>query len=385
MFLTDEDTDMLIASFAIVKRLYERLRDLHVVEAKRDISELNEKIQRKYARKDRKDTRYFDVVAENAITLGEKGPGMLTTFERILGRSGVVITEECGRIPRSIRIEHDTPVVISDPVDGSAYLDYAIEKLWNGNDQNTKMGAILDGMKELESEENLRRHACSTSLTFMRDNTIKFAVVLNLFTGDIYIASSDGVFMGNIKNTADIESIATPLEFNDAEGLSVLCYTTKGKYEENRVGTHLRFFPLHANSRAEIGPIGPLRFTNLVRFGDNSKSEIHVVAHNGEKVQEILTNIAVALFSKGRLHAYKLFCDAEYNPHRAGKPMTPVLANSLYSDGLIANTGIKTVFLNNYDYPSEFRDTTAIISSENDAALTMFTGMVNRGYATRIV
>ena len=85
------------------------------------------------------------------------------------------------------------------------------------------------------------------------------------------------------------------------------------------------------------------------------------------------------------LQAYKLFCDPEYTEERGGKDLTPVLANSLYSPGLLVNTGVKSTFLNNYDYPSEFRDTTAIISSKNEAALTMFIGMVERGYATRIV
>lgn len=131
--------------------------------------------------------------------------------------------------------------------------------------------------------------------------------------------------------------------------------------------------------------MGPLRFTHLLRYEDAEDSNIGIVAHNGEKIQEILPNVSIALFSKEKLRAYKLFCDPEYLQQRAGVGMTPNLANSIYSDGLIKNTGVTLRFLNNYEYPSQFRDTTAIISSENDAALTMFTGMVERGYATRIV
>ena len=52
---------------------------------------------------------------------------------------------------------------------------------------------------------------------------------------------------------------------------------------------------------------------------------------------------------------------------------------------MIVNTGIKLVFLNNNQYPSEFRDTTIIFPSENEAALILMEGMVEREYAIRII
>jgi hypothetical protein len=59
--------------------------------------------------------------------------------------------------------------------------------------------------------------------------------------------------------------------------------------------------------------------------------------------------------------------------------------NSLFNQGLIVNTGLKLTFLNNHLYPSEFRDTTVIIPTENEAALTLMNGMVDREYAMRII
>jgi len=41
--------------------------------------------------------------------------------------------------------------------------------------------------------------------------------------------------------------------------------------------------------------------------------------------------------------------------------------------------------LNNHDYPSEFRDTTLIVPKENEAAVTMMVGMVEREFAIRII
>ena len=143
-----------------------------------------------------------------------------------------------------------------------------------------------------------------------------------------------------------------------------------------------RFFSL--DERSSQRPIGPLRFTYLINY-DSKPSGVGLVAHNGEKIQELLPNISIALFSKGELQAYKLFCDPEFTQERNGKEMTPVLANSLYSSGLLVNTGIKSTFLNNYDYPSEFRDTTVITPATNEPAVTMMTGMVERKYALRIV
>ena len=386
MFLTEEDAAMLDGSIGVLARMTEQLRDLPVSEARRNLSQLSKKDQAKYRRKDMKDTQYFDVVAENALSVGNGGFGHMALFQQIFARQGVIITEECGRVPRDYRIEHDTPVIVSDPVDGSAYLDRAIGRYARPDDGAEKIGHIFDRELQEAGPSAARRHACNSSVTFLRDNHIKYTVVVNLFTGDVYVASPDGVYMGDIGKATKASEVTIPVNFFPNEGMNMLTYSRMGgKYEQNRMGTHLRFFPIDEAAYAEIGPIGPLRFANLVMYEGETAPSVHVVAHNGEKIQEMLPNIAVVLYSKGRLHAYKLFCDPPNIEHRAGFEMTPVLANSLYGNGLIANTGIKSTFLNNYDYPSQFRDTTAIFSTENDAALTMFTGMKQRQYAVRIV
>ena len=382
MYLTAEDERMLNGSIEIMCHIFELLRDMPVGDAVRDISELDGAKQERYARKDRKDTRMFDIVAEDAVSVGDGFSGHMDQMLKVYNQTGVIITEECGRVPREIRIEHSTPTLISDPVDGSSYFDDVIKRL---GEPGNRVGEVFDREVGLVGTMS-RRHACNTSVTLIRDNMIKYSVVLNLFTGDVYVGSPAGVFMGDIRVTRTLADIRTPVEFDDSENLMMLCYTRReGKYERNRQGTHLRLLPLDESSGREIGPIGPIRFTYLVRFGDENDSRIGVVAHNGEKIQESLPNIVMALFSKGSLQAYKLLCDPEYTEQRAGMQLTPNFANSLYSDGLLLNTGIRSAFLNNYNYPSEFRDTTAIISANNDAAVTMFTGMVAREYAVRIV
>lgn len=374
---------MLDRSIEIMSQLFERLRDLPVEDAIKDISELDKRKQERYKRKDRKDTRMFDIVAEDAISIGDGFPGNMDQMQRVYNRTGVIITEECGRVPREIRIEHDTPTIISDPVDSSSYFDDVIRRLAG---QHDRVGAIFDKEVESVGEATARRHACNSSVTLIKDNMIKYTVVLNLFTGDIYVGSPKGVFRGDVKRARTLADVNTPLEFSEHESLVMLCYTRhQGKYEINRNGTHLRFFPLHEFAKTPVGPVGPMRFTYIVKFGDERDGDVGVVAHNGEKIQESLPNMAMALFSGGALCAYKLFCDAEYTEERGGKQLTPNLANSLYASGRLVNTGVKSSFFNNYDYPSEFRDTTAIVSPRNEAAVTMFTGMVSREYAVRIV
>ena len=70
---------------------------------------------------------------------------------------------------------------------------------------------------------------------------------------------------------------------------------------------------------------------------------------------------------------------------RAEKVMTPNRLNSLYQLGLIEKEGIKVRFLNTHEYPSEFRDTTVITPVANDRAFTLMEGMIQQGYAIRIV
>jgi len=196
------------------------------------------------------------------------------------------------------------------------------------------------------------------------------------------VAYERGVFCGSIRRITNESKLSTRVSFKDTEKLLMLCYNKKGKYDNNRRGTHLRFFPLENGIKS---PIGPLRFAYLLDDSREVVSNIGVIAHSGEKIQESLPNIAVAFFSAGKLLAFKLFCDREYHEKRAGKLLTPVLQNSIYNPGLIINTGLKLTFLNNHDYPSQFRDTTVIVPADNDPAVTMMRGMVDQGFAVQIV
>jgi hypothetical protein len=379
MQMTDEDMQMLNGSIQIMKHMYTHLRNLSVDEAQKDISELDEKTRRLYARKDGKDTAFFDIVAENAISLGADFFGHYSLFQRVYSQSGVIITEERGKVPFDRRIEHNTPVIISDPVDRSSYLEDIIKR----HNSCSTMGELFDAERKEIGDNHARVEACNSSVTLLKDNMIKYSIILNLFTGEVFIAHEPGVFYADINSINDISNLNNEARFKTNETQVMLCYTKNGKYENNRMGTHLRFFDLDGSIKS---PGGPNRFTYLLE--ETSKdpvSSIGVIAHNGEKIQESLPNIAVAYFSGGKLRAFKLFCDREYYEHRAGKGLTPNLQNSLYHQGMIVNTGIKLTFLNNHNYPSEFRDTTVILSTENEEALTMMEGMVKREYAIRII
>jgi hypothetical protein len=381
MQMNHEDERMLEGSLNIMRNMYVDLRALPVEDASKDISEFDEKTRKLYSRKDQKDTVYFDMVAENAISLGtEDGHyGHYSLFQRVYNQSGMIITEERGKVPSDIRIEHNTPVIISDPVDRSSYLEDIVKR----HAGYGTMGEILDAEAKSIGGKHARVEACNSSVTLLKDNTIKYSVVLNLFTGEAFVAYEPGVFYGDIEELQGLGDLKRRASFKDIETDSMLCYTRDGKYENNREGTHLRFFDL---DRSIESPGGPNRFTYLLNETKGKPvSGIGVIAHNGEKIQESLPDIAMAYFSNVQLRAYKLFCDREYHESRAGKVLTPNLQNSLYNHGLIANTGIKLTFLNNHEYPSEFRDTTVIFPTVNEKALTMMEGMVSRDFAIRIV
>ncbi|MBT7228941.1 hypothetical protein HN859_05465 [Candidatus Parcubacteria bacterium] len=376
----NKDLMFLNGSLTIMKRMYQGLCRLPVDDAIRHVSELDDETKLLYARKDGKDTLWFDIVAEDIICLGgTSGYGHYSLFQRIYHQSGVVITEERGRVPKDRRIEPNTPIIISDPIDGSSHLKRMIKDF--GKDCKT-MGEVFAAERKSVGTYLSRVHAPNASVTFLKDNQIKFTIVVNFLTGEVYVAYEKGVFVANIKTLRDEASLSKRVIFrNDDESESMLCYNAEGRYNNNLQGTHLRFFPLDTSIEK---PLGPLRFAYLLDI-DKDNKPISVVAHNGEKIQEALPNIAIAFFSYGELMAFKLFCDREYHEARAGKLLTPVLQNSLYRQGLMVNTGLRLIFLNNHEYPSQFRDTTVIISAHNEPALAKMLGMVEQGFAMRIV
>ena len=378
MYLTEDDIQMLNGSLEILGHMHEVLRALPVEMAKRDVKELEAKIRDRYKRKDKKDTKFFDVVAEGAISLGHEYEGHYSLFQKVFGTSGVIITEERGKVGSS-RIEGNTPVIISDPTDRSSYLDRLIVDY--GSECNT-MGEIFARERERIGEARARVEGCNSSVTFLKDNMLKYSVVLNLFTGEVFVAYEPGVFSEDIAKVKSVDDLITKVEFKEEENSTILYFTEPGKYERNRDGTHLRLFPL-ANIKS---PGGPNRFTYLLKeTGTEKISPVGVIAHNGEKIQESLPNIVMAFFSKGELAAFKLFCDRNYFDYRGSKPLTPNLQNSIYGPGLLINTGIDLSFLNNHEYPSEFRETTVITPVKNASVMTMMRGMVQDQYAIQII
>ena len=375
-----KDTMMLNGSLTIMRRMYHDLCRLPVAKAIRHISQMDPEIQELYSRKDGKDTRWFDVVAEDIICLGgDNGFGHYSLFQRIYRQSGVVITEERGRVPKDRRIENNTPIIISDPVDGSSHLERMIKQF---GDSCQTMGDIFAAELKRIGKPLARVQSPNASVTFLKDNQIRYAIILNLLTGEVFVAYERGVFYGPISRITDESKLHNRIIIKNSESMQMLCYNKKGKYDNNLNGTHLRFFTI---DNGIDSPIGPIRFAYLLDDRRNPVSNIGVIAHNGEKIQESLPNIAVAFFSSGSLLAFKLFCDREYHEQRAGKLLTPVLQNSIYNPGLIINSGLKLTFLNNHDYPSQFRDTTVIVSANNDPAVTMLRGMVDQGFAVQIV
>jgi hypothetical protein len=377
MNVIEKDVQMLDGSLRIMNHLYATLRALPTSESGKNVKDMGEAISALYERKDKKDTNYFDIVAEKTITLGNNFFGHDSLFKEVYNQSGVCITEERGKVG-SVNIEGNTPVIISDPTDKSSYLEHIIE-----NHKGAKtMGEAFDRERELIGD-SVVYEGVNASVTLLKDNMIKYSIVLNLMNGDVFVGYEPGVFKSNIQNVQNSNDVCKEenrVLFSDKEGLNTVFYSKGNKYAENMVGTHLRFF---SHMKDASSPGGPIRFAYLLK--DEGRSDVHLIAHNGEKIQESLPNIAMAYFSKGDLLAFKLFCDRESTAYRGEKNLTPNLQNSIYNDGLLVNTGLKLQFLNNHEYPSEFRDTTIIVPRKNDAALTMMEGMVKKEYAIRII
>lgn len=378
MNIIEQDKRSLEASLRIMQKMYSALREVPVDDAMRHISEFPADVRKKFERKDGKDTRYFDMLAEEALSVGTVDcQGHISSMIGCYDQSGIVITEERGKLPGDVLIQHNTPVIISDPVDRSSYLEELPEK----HGRARTMGELFDAEKNAQGAL-ARIDGCNSSVTLIRENDIKYTVVLNLFNGEVFVANPEGIFHGSITEDEpeDIMS-GEEIHFCKNESIDMVCYSKGEKYDENRKGTHLRFFNLVEDV---VQPGGPIRFTYLL--DDSSRvGVVGLIANNGEKIQESLPNIAMAYFSKGELQAYKLFCDPKYSQSRSGRALTPNLMNSLFDNGKILTHGIKSQFLGFYDYPSQFRDTTVVVPKANKRALTMLEGMVGRDYAIRIV
>ena len=125
--------DMMQGSFEILKATYTALINMKPDDAVRSVSELSEKLREDYGQKEKKDTLYMDVLAEQCLAGSELHFGILDLVPRILtGHEGVWITEERGIVTRhktdplsldKVLIEEGTPVFISDPIDQSRQIE----------------------------------------------------------------------------------------------------------------------------------------------------------------------------------------------------------------------------------------------------------------------
>jgi len=373
IYLTDNDIQMLNDSITIMKNVYNVLRDMPIENATKNVNSMDSKMRQMYQRKDGKDTMLADVMAERTISVGLECFGHFSAFVRAYNEAGVIVTEERGKIGDGIGPA--TPVIITDPVDRSSYLEKIVRK--HSSDCKT-IGQVFDREAEMLGND-ARVESVNSSVTLLYDNMIKYSIVLNHFTAEMFVGYEKGVFVSDVDDIETEDQLVEGVRFKDKESLDMVCYTKDGKYEDNRFGTHLRFFPRYEKRKS---PGGPNRFANLLA---DEQGPVGVIAHNGEKIQESLPNIAMAFFSCDNLKAYKMFCDRKHTNHRAGRGLTPNLENSIYSNGLLINTGLKLGFLNEREYPSQFRDTTLITPTANEPAVTMMEGMVQRNYAIQII
>jgi hypothetical protein len=379
-----ELTDMMQGSFEILRKTYAELINLKPREAIIPVAELSERLREVYNKKEKKDTLLMDVLAEQRLAGSENYIGNLDLVAKVLpGHEGVWITEERGIVmlkpinPLSntqLLIGEGTPVFISDPIDQSRQIE-SMAKEYEGKFSN--FGQIFDA--ELSKRGALARvDAPNTSVTMLKNNQIMYTMILNLLTREVYIGSERGVFSGDIEQAKTIDDISKPLQFktvfNSAEdNFRMICYAYGEKYIKNLAGTNLSYF-IHEEGVPQ--PVGPLRFSYLLADNGSDIPNIGLIAYNGEKVQELLPSISIAYFSKGGLHAWKLFCKPDYREERAGKDMTPHLRNSLFK-GYMRTEGIEYTHMNRHTNPNNFRDTVVITPNQNYAVQTMMRGMEN--------
>ena len=357
---------MLNGSIRVMSSAYNILRKLPLNKAKAGLDEMKKTARNHYIKKEKKDTRFFDAVVEEAICYGHE-----KLFMDIYNQKGIIITEEQGKIGEG-KINSNCPLIISDPIDNSAYLEKRINE---GITEYESMGALFDS-----EAKRAELRTCTSSLTLIKNRMIKYSLVLNLFTGELFVAYEKGIFSENIEHVDELRDISKKAAFHANKTPDLLCYSEGKEYKRNIKGTHLDLFTIKST---DIFLGGPYRFAYLM--GKRKEKQIGATAFNGEKIQESLPNIAIALFSKKELKAYKLFCDKKYSQYRGAKEMTPSLENSIYNSKITQDTNLNVSFFNDSDYPSEFRDTVVIIPSSNNAADSIMQVMVQKKYAIEII
>lgn len=332
----------------------ERLRGLNLEDAVRDVSGFPI-----FACKKEGDTLMFDAVAEESIVECHSA-----RFSQVYGINGVVLSEERG-IGCTSRIYNETPIILSDPIDGSKSLSsLARHSIETGGLEN--LGQLFDYCWD-KFGELARITAPVSALSLIRDGELKYSLVLNLFTGMIYAAFPEGVFSGQISDVKSIDNINTPLVWrSDAQPL-LLCNRNGDKRCQNFTQSHLEELFEHDTSALYFA--GPSRFIYLLKESQELFPRVGVIAHNRESIQEILPNLGIAAYSGGALRAYKLSCP-EYELD--------------FFRGDIEEDGINERVLEKIEYPGDYEDTTVIVPSANKAGVRKMESAVEKGYGMRL-
>jgi hypothetical protein len=352
--LSVQDKAMMEFSLESLRLANERLRKLNLEDAVRDASGFPI-----FACKKEHDTLMFDAVAEESIVEYHSG-----RFSQVYGINGVVLSEERGMGCRS-RIYNETPVILSDPLDGSKNLSSLVRR-HIGLGWLEKLGELFDFYRD-EAGEKVRVTAPVSALSLIRDGELKYSLVLNLFTGEVYASYEGGVFAGDINLAADVGSISRRVEWRDDAKPLLLCNRAGADRCKNYTASHLEEFFGHDLSATYF--VGPSRFTYLLKENQGHFPQIGVIAHNREGIQEIISNLGMAVYSGGALRAYKLFCPEYELP---------------FFKGEIAGKGLDTRVLDELMYPGDYRDTTVIVPSANEGGVRKMEGAVEKGYGMRL-
>ncbi len=367
MSFTQKDWKMMEHSLESLKRANSGLRELSLESACKDVSNFS-----LFSGKKDADTKMLDAVPEEYIVAGHEG-GAVPPFTDSYGIYGIVMSEERGKSSQR-RILPETPVVISDPLDGSTRLKGQLE------DNLGRFGTVGDMFDSYRQEMGGLAEIVApvSSITLMKDGELKYSLVLNLFTGMVYAACDGGVYSGQISDELRLDELLnrdnmaewrsqTAEGAEEKEKPSIFC-NRKGKArEENFTGCHMADFFEHYTAADYFA--GPSRFVYLLDSSEAEYPELDAIGFNREPISEWISDICFAQNSGGALRAYLMSPDRQ--------------EIGLFRNSLIE--GLDAESLNRIDYPSNYRASLVIAPAANESSIRAMEAAAEKGYAIRLV